>query len=114
MDGRCAEFTALCDSGNLASDPLSARPAILADVTVLRPAVPGLDGENIPDYLMPKIRMIPVKGVGGGGVFTGFIPDCVWICTDGREKKCDAVIAVTALGSTFFGGYPANAPASLI
>ncbi len=114
FDGKQASFTALCDSGNLAADPLSARPVILADRSVIRTAVPELSPADIPDKLSARIRMIPVKGIGGGGMLTGFIPDSVWVTAGGREKRCDAVIAVTDSGSTFFGGYPANLPASLL
>lgn len=114
--GKCTEFTALCDSGNLVRDPLSSRPVILADRSVLRCTVPELctDADSVPKSIEPKLRMIPVKGIGGGGLLTGFIPDSVKIIADGRERTCDAVIAVTDSGSTFFGGYPANLPTSIL
>lgn len=114
--GRTTEFTALCDSGNLAADPMSARPAILADSSVIRSVIPeyGTPAADLPEHIRTKLRMIPVKGVGGGGMLTGFIPDSLWVVTDGRERRCDAVIAVSDFGSMFFGGYPANAPTAIL
>lgn len=116
MNDRTTEFTALCDSGNLASDPMTARPAILADESVIRPVIPELcgSGADVPEHLRTRIRMIPVKGIDGAKLLTGFVPDSVAVVTDGKERRCDAVIAVADLGSTFFGGYPANAPAAIL
>ena len=116
LGGRTVEFTALCDSGNLASDPMSARPAVLADASVVRSVIPeyGASAADLPEHLRTRLRMIPVKGVGGGGMLTGFIPDSVWVVTEGKERQCDAVIAVSDFGSTFFGGYPANAPSAIL
>lgn len=114
LDGRVACFTALCDSGNLAADPMSARPAVLADASVLRGVIPDYTTAELPEQLRKRLRMIPVKGIGGGGMLTGFIPDSVWVIEDGKERRCDAVIAVSDFGGTFFGGYPANAPTAIL
>lgn len=114
--GRRAEFDALADSGNLVTDPLSAKPVIIADASVLRGIVPELcaDPSAIPDSLASRIRMIPVKGIGGRGMLTGFIPDSVTVFAGGRGQTADAVIAMTDAGAGFFGGYPANAPGTLL
>ncbi len=104
--GKTAEFSALCDSGNLVRDPLSSRPVILADRSVV--------GFALADNIAARLRMIPVNGIGGGGLLTGFVPDTLKIVVDGKERICDAIIAVTDLGDTFFGGYPANFPTSIL
>ena len=116
LDGKDASFTALCDSGNLLCEPLSARPVILADRSVMGRLIPcGISlSADVPANLKTRLRVIPAKGIGGGDTLCGIVPDSVWVMPDGKEKRCDAVIAVTDLGSTFFGGYPANAPAVLL
>ncbi|MBR4880724.1 MAG: sigma-E processing peptidase SpoIIGA [Clostridia bacterium] len=116
VEGRVAVFDALCDSGNLVSDPMTGIPVIIADRSVLRGIVPELCTSplSVPPHLSTKIRMIPVKGIGGGGLMTGFIPDSVSVTDSSGERKCTAVIAVSDLGENFFGGYPANSPMTLI
>lgn len=119
LDGRSCEFAALCDSGNLVREPLSSRPVILADRSVLRTVVPelcrgGAVPERIPDRLSSRIRLIPVNGALGGGMLTGFSADSVEIVSGGRERACDALIAVSSGGGDFFGGFPANVPAVLV
>lgn len=116
FDARTAEFEALCDSGNLAVEPMSGNPVIIADRSVLRRLVPELctDPCEITEALAPRLRMIPIKGVGGDGLLTGFIPETVSVIENGRERNCTAVIAVSDTGSTFFGGYPANVPSVLL
>jgi len=108
-------FEALIDSGNLLSDPLSGKPVIIADRSVFRKTIPDLihNRAEIPQSIASSVRMIPVKGFGDCSILTGFIPDSVSIHENGKEKLCDAVIAMSDLGSTFFGGYPANVPASI-
>lgn len=110
------EFEALCDSGNLLREPLSSRPVIIADRSRLRGLVPTLCTDTaeyaIPQELASRIRMIPVDGVNGHGLLYGFSPDSVTIINGRKEKPCDAVIAVSPHGS--FGGFYANAPASIV
>lgn len=116
FEGKFTEFSALCDSGNLVRDPLSSRPVILADKSVFRQSLPELYGsaDGIPEMLAKRLRMIPVKGIGTAELLTGFVPDSVSIVTERGERICDAVIAVTDSGGEFFGGYPANLPASIL
>lgn len=113
---RTAEFDALCDSGNLAVEPMSGDPVIIADRSVLRRLVPELctDPAELTETVAPRVRMIPIKGVGGDGLLTGFIPETVSVIENGRARECEAVIAVSDTGSTFFGGYPANVPSVLL
>ncbi len=115
-DGRTSEFYALCDSGNLVSDPMTGKAVIIVDRSAVRSAVPELcsPGEGIPESMRTKLRMIPVKGFGGDGLLMGFVPDSVTVTDGKRKKKCSAVIAVTDKGKAFFGGYPANIPGELI
>lgn len=114
--GKSTVFEALCDSGNLICDPLSGTSVIIADSSAIRHIAPELCTfpSNIPDSLRTKVRMIPVKGFGGSGLLTGFIPDTVSVIDGKYEKICSAVIAVADTGKTFFGGYPANIPMSLL
>lgn len=119
LDGRQCEFAALCDSGNLVREPLSSRPVIIADRTVLRTLVPELCRgkeipERVPDRLASRIRLIPINGMTGSGMATGFVADTVTIISDGRERACDAIVAVSTRGGDYFGGFPANVPATLV
>lgn len=109
-------FEALVDSGNLVTDPISGRAVIIVDRSALWEGIAdiGTAAESIPENFRSKLRMIPVKGFGGDGLLTGFVPDRITVSDGGRDKICSAVIAVTDKGGTFFGGYPANVPMSLI
>ncbi len=105
-------FDALCDSGNLVTDPMTGKPVIIADKSVMHMIVPELceTPMAVPERLSSKIRMIPVKGIGGSGLLMGFIPDSISVADTSGEKNCSAIIAVADLGEKFFGGYPANSP----
>ncbi len=79
--GFCAEFTGLCDTGSGAADPIGGLPAIL----VKRKALPELAdllvrtaaGEKTGRQV--RLRMIPVRGVGGERLLCGFLPEKVRI-----------------------------------
>ena len=116
VEDKTTKFTALCDSGNLVTEPLSGKPVIIADISVINKLIPSpdLSGNMITDPLRTRLRIIPSRSIDGGRTLTGFIPDNVSLILNRKTVVCDAVIATSDFGSTFFGGYPANAPASLL
>jgi len=113
LEGYTVKFTALADSGNLLTDPLSSKPVILADRSLFG-NIPVPEIGHIPDSLRKRVRMIPIKGVSDSTLLPGFVPDSAFVITDKGERQVDAVIAVTDLGKSHFGGYGANAPAELL
>ena len=112
--GKSIQFTALCDSGNLLSDPISGDPVIPVSANVLR----GLTGEAVSralsecstdaliSYNIP-IRIIPHKSAGGTGLSLALIPDKVHIGgKGGRDVRC--LIAPLDVPPNYFGGFPAT------
>ena len=86
-------FTALCDSGSFAEEPISGLPVIIVKSYTL----PKIAEELHSPECRLKLRMIPVRGIGGGGLMYGFIPDS--ICIDGREVS--AVVAIDGSRGTY-------------
>lgn len=97
-------LTALCDSGNLAADPLSSLPVIFVSAKNCG-RLAKLLAE--PDDRL-RIRAIPIKTVAGEKLCFGFIPDKLTV--DGDER--DAVI-VAGEENASYGGYGGLVPSSL-
>ena len=106
--GEGAEFTGLCDTGSRAAEPIGGLPAIL----VKRRAVPGLsallDRTLAGEATGMRLRMIPVKGVGGERLLPGFLPDRVLV--DACETE--AAVALDGEGERY-GGEDALLPSAL-
>jgi stage II sporulation protein GA (sporulation sigma-E factor processing peptidase) len=102
LNGRELCLRALVDSGNALSDPTSGDPVLVTSPTALRPligeyadlveslgpvellevsaAIPALSG---------RLRLIPFRSLGGGGLLPAFRPDRIWI--DGKESSSHLV-----------------------
>ena len=102
--GEVYRFTALCDSGNLASEPISGLPVIIVKKGILTSAEEELAKENCS---LP-IRAVPISGIGGGKLEIGFIPEKITV--DGCERKAVLVIADNREG---FAGFDGLLPAAL-
>ena len=97
---RSVKLSALYDSGNLLTDPISGAPVILTGCRKLLEILPGKaasimeNGDLSPIASMQhddavRIKCIPSKSVGGEKLLIGFMPDYVII--DGiRKKACVA------------------------
>ncbi|MBQ9744965.1 MAG: sigma-E processing peptidase SpoIIGA [Clostridia bacterium] len=94
-------LSALCDTGNMLSDPLSGRPVIL----VSRDGQLGKEIDNIPDIYK---KYIPYRVTNSKGVLKGVIPKVLKI--DG--KNTDAIIA--PVENKGFAGYEGCIPYSLL
>ena len=119
-------LSALVDSGNLLSDPLSARPVILVRrrelAGLLAPCVFSLleggstEGE-LPLSAQRKIRIIPVEGIGGKRTLVGYLPDAILVFqkeTEKHKQAVDAVLAICDAGIRDFDGHAAILPAKLV
>lgn len=96
---------ALCDSGSFLTEPISSLPVIIVCEREL-----GNIGQCLRDDIADglKLRLIPVRGIGGERLLRGFLPDKVTL--DGREVG--AVIACDT-ENTNFSGYGGIVPSAL-
>lgn len=97
-------FEALCDSGSFASEPISGLPVIIVRKSTMADLAAMLEQTECP----LRLRMIPLKGIGGDCLLRGFLPDKVIV--EGRETA--AVVAVQNNSSTF-AGYDGVLPSAL-
>lgn len=96
--GRTAEFTALLDTGNSLSDPVTGAAVMVACPHALKPLL--LDNAALFAQAQPvelielcacipelagKVRLIPYTAVGAAGMLPVFRPDSISV--DGREDK---------------------------
>ena len=95
----------LCDSGSFLTEPISSLPVIIVCERELGEIGVRLS-DSVPCGL--KLRLVPVKGIGGERLLRGFVPDKVTL--DGREV--DAVIA-SDTESSDFSGYGGIVPSVL-
>lgn len=102
------KITALVDSGNLLTDPLSGRPAILVSETALHRLYPVIDSIHMDENL--KIRLIPSQSVAGEKLLYGIIPDEV---TVGGIRK-DVVLVVEDVAADHYGGQGALCPMCIL
>lgn len=92
---------ALCDSGNLLTEPLSGKGVVLVSLETAL----GAEIESVPDIYK---RYIPYTSVGAEGIIKGVLPKSIKI--NGEEKN--AIIASVSKKS--FAGYEACVPKSLV
>ncbi len=83
---RSVTLEAVIDSGNMLCDPISGLPVAVAPQSAVSPLFTGDaarffcgDGVCSDGQWRRRVRMIPCKTVGGGGLLPGFLPDAVKI-----------------------------------
>lgn len=101
FNGKAFETIALCDSGNLLTEPISGKSVIL----VSENSKLGMEISKFSDIYK---RYIPFSGVGGEGMLKGILPESIIV--DGIERN--AIIA--PISRKDFGGYEACISTSLI
>ncbi|MDD6484904.1 MAG: sigma-E processing peptidase SpoIIGA [Clostridiales bacterium] len=79
---KTVETTAVFDSGNLLTEPVSGKSVIVTDRSLLAPLFPGGIDRILNDPVKHGLRLIPYSTVSGAGVMPAFLPDEVSI--DGR------------------------------
>ena len=115
LNGRHCCFTALIDSGNCLSDPVTGAEIVVISPGALRPLLPEsaalleiadpvelvtAAGEN--PELAGRMRLIPFSALGGTGLLPVFRPDSVRV--DGEERTgLLAAISAAAAGDGFEG-----------
>ncbi len=122
---RSVTLSALVDSGNLLTDPLSARPVILVRRRELIGLLPssvfslfeaGSVDDELPFSVQRKIRVLPVEGVGGKRTLIGYLPERIIAYPADNTKKrraLDAVIAICEGDVRDFDGHAAILPQRL-
>lgn len=117
--GICATASAMVDSGNLVTEPMSALPvlfvkkAVFSDAKNAKGDIELLTGDvSDIDRLSPQVRkmarVISVKRVGDAKLLSGVIVNEITVKTDKTEKKLKAVIVIENVGD--YGGYDAVVP----
>ena len=99
--GKAVELTALVDTGNMLSDPISGRKVLIAEAQMLSPLF-NFSIENIlkdsfeSAYLPEGFRLIPYSSIGKkDGLLAAFVPDEVEI----DSKKADNIITAVFDGA---------------
>ena len=95
------KIKALCDSGNMLTEPISSRAVILVcEKTPL--------GKKIKEIDNRFKRYIPYSGVDSGGILMGYVPSEIYI----GDNLVDAIIATLKKDS--FAGYDGLVPITLM
>ena len=96
---KSAALTALRDTGNELRDPLSGAPVLLAEASALAPLFSSENASllaqrdaaallralsEVPE-LRKRVRLIPYRTVGGGGLLAAFRPDTVTAAGEARD-----------------------------
>ena len=109
--GFSAELTGLCDTGSSAADPIGGFPAILvkrrAVLSLAELTEAAAKGESGKPPL--RLRMIPVRGLGGERLLAGFLPERVYV----GDTEVRAAVALDGEGESY-GGAEALVPERLI
>ncbi len=113
-------ITGLCDSGNLLCEPAGALPCLICNIKSIETLLPvgivplfremkiGLLEYADPE-LAKRIRLVPMRSVGGSGIKPGIIPDEIRI--NGESKK---LCVVCDTENEDFGGTESIIPASIL
>lgn len=95
---RSVTLEAVIDSGNMLCDPISGLPVAVTPESAVSPLFTGDaarffcgDGVCSDEGWRRRVRMIPCRTVGGGGLLPGFLPDSVRI----GNKDVKLLIAVS-------------------
>ena len=122
LAGKSVGLTLLCDSGNLLCDPISGTPVLICAFRAVEPVLydqlRAFFADPIPDRISllrrdaaRRVRVIPMRGVGDGGMLFAFRPDRLLI----GDQAVEALVAVdTARGRGEFGGTDGLIPAAFI
>ena len=108
IGGRRASCLAFCDSGNLLCDPLDGRRVILLDTSMAKLLLP-VDAEplflspkeaaeKIPNTLIRRIRVIPMRTVGTESFLYAIRPDRILLKDEKETHSVDALVSFTEFG----------------
>lgn len=120
LDDRQVEVKALCDSGNLLRDPISALPCIMVGSDVIKKLlsvetysafVNGVIG-SLPSFEARRFRIIPMRTVNGESIVYAFRADEIKIDFGAGARKVNALVAVSP-GPIKSKGFDALVPTEL-
>lgn len=108
VDKRSVRLSAMVDSGNLLSDPVSARPVVILSHAVLDRL---FDAElsallkkgdvsamtTLPPRSARRVRILRAATVTGGGLMPAVLPDFAYLCTARGETAVEVLLAAAAL-----------------
>ena len=110
--GNIDTVSALVDSGNLLVDPMSGKPVIIVKDDSIKTIVKYNNITEYDNMLQAKIRLIPVKGIGGEKILTGIRSD--YVSFDGGKTKLNDIVVAIDREKGNFGGYAAIVPSALV
>lgn len=119
--GKEITVKALCDSGNLVSDPISGKAVVVAALSVVYDVIPAEmlpafekfgTVEDVPPEMAAKIRMIPSSTVFGNGIMLALKPQSVYVRMRGKKIPKDVLIAF--VDTDKFGTYGAIVPEEIL
>ncbi len=112
ISGKRLTFSALVDSGNLLTEPISGQSVVILSKKISSEIDPYLNFDPLSlaedSRFRGKVRVVPIKDVRFNGLLTAFSPDRITI--EGLDKSC--FVAMTSMSD--FGGCDALIPSSLI
>jgi stage II sporulation protein GA (sporulation sigma-E factor processing peptidase) len=105
---RRAAFTALEDSGNCLTDPITCDRVLLASPAALRPLFPGQEAllelgavELVQNAAPCRFRLLRCGSIGGPALLAAFRPDAVTV--DGEKRPLLVAVSENARGDGFEG-----------
>lgn len=124
FQGRKLKVSALVDSGNLASDPISGESVIfISEINIIK-LIPEkeiefmrhMKFESVSGELAKRLRIIPIETLDSKKVKVGFLPDKITVFTDNSKKKKEisAVIVPDDIPADNFGGFGALISAGVL
>lgn len=116
---RSAIFSALCDSGNLLCEPISNKPCVIVELRAARTFLPSdiyeATEQRRSELLLPenarRLRVIPVRTVGGGGMMYAFRMDSVRVDMGKGFREVDVFVALC--NEELKGGVSALVPSEI-
>ena len=121
LGGRTVTLDGICDSGNLLCEPISALPCIIIDPECLDKLVGRGDAravidrriEDLSEGICRRVRVIPMRTVGGESVGYGIRADRVRVEL-GRETRSVEAFILAANEPISAGGARALVPSELL
>lgn len=124
LGGRSAELTALLDSGNELTDPMSGAPVVVAEGSALLPLFPACSGSQLSGDALAVFQTLsdcaPFKGglrlipcscaAGGTSLLVCFTADSVTV--DGVRRSAAVALSVNPLSAD--GTYQSLIPTALV
>ncbi len=116
---RVGSFSALCDSGNMLREPISNKLCVIVELRAARTFLPSdmlaAIEQRRSELLLPenarRLRVIPVRTVGGGGMLYAFRMDGVRVDMGKGFREVDAFVAFCT--EELKGGVSALVPSEL-